>query len=184
MDEGTRGVSADVSVTDGRNGNRPAPPTPESLGNEIVVVREELDALLAEFDRRRHEVLDVRLQLRRHAVGAAITAVAFLATAAGVVWLGVWHQQRRHRPTAQLGRLRDAVSRMIDQPERVAAEPTIAGKVVSAAASAAAASIVKKVLERGVQAYLERHRVAERRIALREGLAPSGIRPAELRETA
>jgi hypothetical protein len=37
----------------------------EELGSEVAGVREELDTLLAELDRRRHEVFDVRLQLRR-----------------------------------------------------------------------------------------------------------------------
>ena len=140
MDEGTRGL--------------------ETLGNEIVVLRGELDVLLAELDRRRHEALDLRLQLRRHGRGAALTGVAFLTTAAGVVGLGLWRRRRQDRLGAQAGRLRRAVSRMIAQPERVAAEPTIVGKIAAAAGSAAAASLVRKLLERGVERYLARPRSA------------------------
>jgi hypothetical protein len=58
----------------------------EELGSEVAGVREELDTLLGELDRRRHDALDVRLQLRRHAVGAGLTAFALLATATGSVW--------------------------------------------------------------------------------------------------
>ena len=41
---------------------------------------------------------------------------------------------------------------MTEHPERVAAEPTIPAKIVTAAASAAVAALVKKLLERGVTA--------------------------------
>jgi hypothetical protein len=134
-------------------------PTPraitETLGTEIAVVRDELDGLLAELDRRWHDALDVRLQLRRHSLGAALTMVALVTTAAGGVWLGVWRHRRRARQTAQAGRLRHAISRMTEHPERAAAEPTMAGKIVAAAASAAVAALVKKLLERAVQRLLD-----------------------------
>ena len=39
---------------------------------------------------------------------------------------------------------------MTERPERVAAEPTIPGKIVTAAANAAVAMLVKKVLEHGI----------------------------------
>jgi len=44
---------------------------------------------------------------------------------------------------------------MTEHPERVAAESTIPGKIVAAAASAAVAALVKKLLERGVERLLE-----------------------------
>ena len=129
--------------------------TAQALGGEIATVRYELDELLAEFDRRRHELFDVRLQLRRHALGATLTTLAFVATAATGVGLNVLRQRRRQRVTAQAGRLRQAISRMTEHPERVAAEPTIPGKIIAAALSAAAAALVKKLLERGVDRLLE-----------------------------
>ena len=129
--------------------------TTQTLGGEIALVRYELDELLAELDRRRHELFDVRAQLRRHALGATLTGIAFLGTVSVGVWLGVLRQRRRSRLTARAGRLRHALARMTEHPERVAAEPTIPGKIVAAAASAAAAALVKKLLERGVQRVLE-----------------------------
>jgi hypothetical protein len=144
----------------------------DELGKEIAVVREELDSLLAELDRRRHEALNLRLQVRRHALGATVTSLAFIGTGAGLVWLGLWRRRRGQRLTVQAGRLRQAVSRMIERPERVAAEPTIPGKILSAAASAAVASLVKKLLERGLQWLLERQGVgaqASERLRREEG---------------
>jgi hypothetical protein len=109
----------------------------EELGSEIAGVREELDTLLSELDRRRHEALDVPLHLRRHAVGAGLTAFALVATAAGSVWLTHWRGRRRARLKAKAGRFYHALSRMTEPPERVATESTIPAKIVTAAASAA-----------------------------------------------
>ena len=59
-----------------RAGNGATPrETALELGEEIVAVRQDLDMLLAEADRRRHEVMDVRLQLRRHAAIALFTGM-------------------------------------------------------------------------------------------------------------
>ena len=127
MGEGTAGVGTSTA-------NRtPADQTPraraETLGSEIAVVRDELDRLVAELDRRRHNAFDVRRQLGRHAFGLTLTGLA--------------------------GRLRQAVVRMTEHPERVAAEPTMAGKIVTAAASAAVAALVKKLLESATRHLLD-----------------------------
>ena len=125
--------------------------TVHELGSEVAHVRDELDVLLGEFDRRRHEVLDVPLQLRRHALGTGLTVLAFTLAAAGSVGLAMWRRQRRERIRARTGRLYQAIARMNEHTERVA-EPTILAKIVPAAASAAVAALVKKLLERGVTA--------------------------------
>jgi hypothetical protein len=137
----------------------------DALGGQIAEVREELDTLLGELDRRRHEALDVPLQLRRHAVGASLTVVALVAAAAASVWLTLWRRRRRDRLSAQAGRLRRAVSRMTEHPERVAAEPTIPARIATAAANAAVAALVKKALERAVESLMS---------AGADGTAPRG----------
>ena len=65
------------------------------LGAEIAELREEIGGLVAELDRRRHELLDVRLQFRRHVVATTITALSLLGAVAGLVWLGIW-RSRKH----------------------------------------------------------------------------------------
>ena len=153
MGEGTPGLNNSRGSKD-----RPAPrEAVEELGGEIAVVRDELDTLLGELDRRRHDALDVPLQLRRHAAGASLTALALVATAAGSVWLTIWRRRRRDRLGAQAGRLQKAISRMTEHPERVATEQTMVGKIATAAANAAVAVLIKKVLERGVERLLEAH---------------------------
>ena len=120
------------------------------LEGEIAVLRDELTGLVAELDRRRHELTDFKLQARRHMVGATLTGAGLLASAAGFVWLSVWRRRRRSQATARMGRLREAVSPMVDRPDRVAAEPGIAAKILTAAANAAVATAIKKILERAV----------------------------------
>lgn len=121
------------------------------LEGEIAVLRDELAVLVAELDRRRHELTDFKLQARRHAVGAALTGAGLLMSAAGFVWLSTWRGRRRSKATARMDRLREAVSRMVDRPDRVAAEPGIPVKILTAAANAAVATAIKKALERGFQ---------------------------------
>jgi hypothetical protein len=153
MGEGTAGV--DMRTAERAADERTPRAIAERLGTEIAVVRDELDSLVAELDRRRHNALDLRRQLERHAFGVALTTLALLATATGTVSFGIWRQRRWVRLPAQAGRLRHAIARMTEHPERVAAEPTMAGKIVTAAASAAVAALVKKLLERAVQRLLE-----------------------------
>jgi len=138
--------------TDARTAPRAAV---QELGSEVAEVREDLDALLGELDRRRHEALDLPLQLRRHAFGASLTTVALVAAAAGSVWLAMWRRQRRQRLGARARRLREALYRMTESPERVATEPSVAVKIAVAAANAAVAMLVKRGLERGVRHLME-----------------------------
>jgi hypothetical protein len=149
----------------------------EELGSEVAGVREELDTLLSELDRRRHDALDMRLQLRRHAVGTGLTAFALLATATGSVWLTHWRRGRRARLTAKAGRFYHALSRMTEHPERVAAEPTIPAKIVTTAASAAVAALAKKLLERAVVKVMDagsHDRVGSQATVLRPAVRGNG----------
>jgi hypothetical protein len=135
MDEGAPGVTRE---------------TVHEIGNEVAHVRDELDVLLGELDRRRHEALDVPLQLRRHAMGASLTVLAVTLAAAGSVGLTMWRRRRRARLSARVGRFSQAITRMTEHPERVATERAMPAKIATAAANAAVAMLVKKLLERGM----------------------------------
>jgi hypothetical protein len=149
------------TITGNGKGNSEVSPqeSTRQLDGEIAALREELAGLVAELDRRRHELLDVKLQARRHALGMALTSVGLLAAASGFVWLGAWHSRRRRTTLSRVGRLREAVSRVIDRPERVAAEPGVPVRILTAAANAAVAAAIKKLLQRGLQ---RRHSKEER----------------------
>jgi hypothetical protein len=64
---GLGGISTPNEMSTGR-----ASPREEArrLEDEIAKLREELGALVAELDQRRHELTNVKLQVRRHALRA------------------------------------------------------------------------------------------------------------------
>ena len=108
------------------------------LEGDIASLREDLGALVAELDRRRHELTDVKGQLRRHAGAAALTGVALIAAARGVVFLRALRRRRRARA------------------QRAAAEQTVPRTIVAAAATAALATLVRRVFELLTRAALAR----------------------------
>jgi hypothetical protein len=142
MAQGTGGVTEALEQ---------APRDPRLIEAEIVRQRQDLAARVAELHRRGHELTDVGLQLRRHAVGFSATVLAVGGVAAGVIALGVWRARRRNTPTARGGRLREALGRMIERPERVAVEPTVSQRIIGAAGSAAVAFLIKAALERATR---------------------------------
>ena len=141
MGEGTNRVSTDQR-TDAE------PRKPREIESEITEVRSRLDRSLAELDRRRHELTDVRLQVKRHpmvAVAAGVTVVAIL----GGIGYAIWAARQRQKPIPKARRLREALSRMIEDPHKVAkSEPGVPEKILAAAGTAAATILTKKLLER------------------------------------
>lgn len=145
MDEGTDSMS------------KPEEPTPGDKELAIERARARLDSLVAEIDRRRHELTDVRLQLRKHVW--VVVAVAFTAASAigGTVFWKLRSARRRHSLLGRAGRFREAFGRMLDQPDRVAtSEPNVLKKVAAAAATAVAARVARGLVERAVHAVTER----------------------------
>jgi hypothetical protein len=123
------------------------PRDPRRIEAEIVRQRQEISVRVDELNRRGRELTDVGLQVRRHAVGITGTVLAVGAVAAGSIALGAWRARRRNTLMARGGRLREALARMIDRPERVAVEPTAMQRILAAAGSAAAAFLIKALLE-------------------------------------
>ena len=104
--------------------------TVRQLDGEITRLREELSGLVAELDRRRHEALDIKLQVKRHWPETILTAAALLTAGAGLVWLAGWRSRRR----------------------------ALAKKALSVAASAGIAAVARKVLGRGMEMAWDRTR--------------------------
>jgi hypothetical protein len=134
MGQGADGVSAREDV--GR------------VSGEIESLRGELGGLVAERDRRRHEAFDHRLQARRHPVlVAAVAAVAALA-AGGLLALAARTRREHRRPAVRAREARRALSRLLDHPDRVGAEPSIGNKVATAVATLVATTVAKRLLDR------------------------------------
>jgi hypothetical protein len=90
----------------------------EELESRADYVRSRLMTTLGELDRRRHEIFDVRLQLRRHArelalVGAGLGLVALSGILTAV------NARRIRRANMQRARFR-ALVRFWEHPDRIA----------------------------------------------------------------
>ncbi len=136
MGEGTHRVNGEQTV--GR------------VSGEIDSIRGELGALVAELDRRRHEALDLGLQVRKHPVAVAVAAVTLALAVGGLVALVVTSRRRLRRPAVRARETRRALARLLQRPDRVAAEPSISRKVAAAAATAIAATLARRLVERQV----------------------------------
>jgi hypothetical protein len=92
MGEGTIDVTATPAERgDGAKGEA----VERAIERDIDHLRDRLDGMVSELDRRRHEAFDVRLQLRRHA-----TAVATVGVVGAVLLVGgfvAWRNARRRQ---------------------------------------------------------------------------------------
>jgi hypothetical protein len=117
---------------------------------EVDAVRNELTTLVAELDRRRHELFDVKLQLRRHVLPVVLTTLVGSAALAAAVALGVRRSRQRRTLPARGRRVSEAVGRLLDHPERVGTEPTIVERIAATAGSTLAVYLVKRALDRAL----------------------------------
>ncbi|HSF06949.1 MAG TPA: hypothetical protein VLG10_14275 [Methylomirabilota bacterium] len=162
MDARATGLDLRVTTPGATGGDAGSPrETVRQRQAEVTALQEDLGQLVSELDRRRREALDVKLQLRRHGPEIALTSVALVGAAAGLVWLSIWRDRRRQRLGARLGRVQSTLSRAIAGPARGGAEPPVIERIAVAAANAAAAILIRKVLERVVHHVTERRRPAE-----------------------
>jgi hypothetical protein len=114
---------------------------------EIDSLRGELGGLVAELDRRRHEAFDLRLQLQRHPVAAAIAAAAAALVVGGAIALVVRGRRERRRPAVRARETRRALARLLEHPDRVAAERSVATRVATAVLTLAATTLAKRIID-------------------------------------
>ena len=129
-------------------GPPPADDKAEALQDDIEKIRGKLGGMVSELDHRRHDLFDVRKQLRRHAVPLALAGLALVGLAIGGAALAARRRRRREGLGARLGRLRRALARMIDKPERVASAPSPERKIATAGAGAIVSVVAKRLVER------------------------------------
>jgi hypothetical protein len=128
----------------------PRPADAGHVAREIDVLRRELGGLVAELDRRRHEALDLRLQLRRHPILLGTVAVVTALAVSGAVALVVHGARQRRRPTTRARDVRDALARVIEHPREVASLPSVSTKIATAVGVAIATTIAKRLLVRSM----------------------------------
>jgi hypothetical protein len=126
------------------------------LGEEITHVRNGLDALVVELDRRRHLVTNLKRQLRRHAGTIAVGAVVVAALAVTPIVLSR-RRAVRQRALARHGadlsgkarRLGQALGRIAHDPDRLAPPPRALGTSTFVAIALTAAQILAQRLLAG-----------------------------------
>jgi hypothetical protein len=127
-------------------------PSADEVGERVERSRNRLDHLVSELDQRRHVVTDAKRVLSDHPLYAVAGGLAVVGLIGGAIVLVVQHQRERALLSSRVSRLRQALARMIDNPQRVApAGSTIPGKLLAAAGSAATTLLVKRMLENVVQ---------------------------------
>jgi hypothetical protein len=122
---------------------------PRDLEHQVEDIRSNIDDIVDELDKRRHELFDWRLQLRKHARTFGALAAVLVVTMAGTIAFSIWQSRRRSRPLAKAKRWRSAVSRVIDHPEYlVRRDDGLGRKALTAAASAFTGGVAKSAAER------------------------------------
>jgi len=117
---------------------------------EIAALRGDLGDLVGELDRRRHEALDVRLQIRRHPLLAASVVGVLALAAGGLVAVVVAGRRRRSRPVERARALRRALGRMARHPEEFHRKPGVAERLAVSALTVAATTLARRVIEQRV----------------------------------
>jgi len=92
------------------------------LTEDIDTIRNNLDGLIDELDRRRREAMDVRLQVRRHPVTFGIGVVAVAALIGGGVALLVARQRRRAGLAFKVRRVGRGLARLARKTKQAALE--------------------------------------------------------------
>ena len=124
--------------------------TRETVGRvsgEIETLRAELGGLVDELDRRRHEAFDLGLQVRRHPVAVALVATAAALVVGGLLVVAARERRRHRRPSVRAREARRALSRLLDHPDRVAAEPSISNKIATAVLTVVATAVAKRIID-------------------------------------
>jgi hypothetical protein len=128
------------------NGSRPV----HEVERDIHGLRGDIGRLVDELDRRRHEALDVRLQVRRHPLVAAalVGGVAFLV--GGAIAVAVRRRSRMRTTRERARNVRRALGRMARHPDEFARDPGMLEKIAVAVATAAASMVVRRALDRSM----------------------------------
>ena len=137
----------------GKSTEEPRPP--REIERDIEHLRTRLDRSLAELDRRRHELTDIKLQMRKHPA-VFIGAGAVVVLALGGVGYAIYRSRKREELPQKAKRLRTAFRRAVEEPEKVArAEPPVWQKMAAAVGTTIAVSLAKKMVERSWNSTVE-----------------------------
>jgi hypothetical protein len=137
--------------------------SPREIERDIEHLRTRLDRSLAELDRRRHELTDIKLQMRKHPA-VFIGAGAVVVLALGGIGFAIYRSRKREEMPQKAKRLRIAIGRAVDEPHKVArGEAPVWEKIVAAIGTTIAVNLTKKIIERTWQQTVDSGRTARTR---------------------
>jgi len=137
---GQNGLRRDGSGRDGED-----LPDDHDPADDAPTRCERLDTLVSELDQRRHVVTRMARAIRHHRGWAAAVIVLGLGAIGAAVQLALRHHRKQQTLRSRLGRWSHAFARMVRRPEQVArSQPTLAEKVLGAAASSLTSTVVKR----------------------------------------
>ena len=146
--------------------------TARELDAEAAQLRDELTELVAELDRRRHDLLDVKRQVRRHPWSVGLTGLALSAAMIGAFAL-------HHRRGLGRGLLAGRARHRAPHSELALGEPRMLQRILGAAGSAAAVYLVRAGLTRLISSKpagtMPRHTTAQPSESARQA-APDTLR--------
>ena len=97
-----------------------------ALGAEATAARERLDVLVVELRRRRDELMDWRMQLRKHRRGLTIVLGGVVALAGAGIAVQIARSRRQAGLAARVAELTDkaerlgrAIGRVVEDPDRL-----------------------------------------------------------------
>jgi hypothetical protein len=142
MGEGTSGVDPEEQL--------------DEVSERIGKSRTRLDQLVSELDQRRHVLGNLKRGLAAHPLWALAAGLVGIGLAGGAVALAVQRQRQRQTLGSRAARLRSALTRAIDAPDRVApAGSSVTGKLLTAAATAATSILVKRLVESATRPHAD-----------------------------
>lgn len=117
------------------------------LRSEIDEIRSDLDIYVTELDRRRHEALDVGVQVRKHKGILIVVGAGLIALTAGIVMSRM--KGRVKRPQVRLRKKAEGLRRAINLPEGSSMGSRF-GKAAMGIVTGALFSAIKGRVERAV----------------------------------
>jgi len=135
------------------NGEAAATKDVGEIESEIESLRDEIDRLVSELDRRRHEAFGAVAAIRTNPLPLVLGGIALGGLAAWWVYSTVQARRDAGRFWTKARKLRTAIARAIDDPDRVAAgDPTflqqVATRLLTTAGTAVVTAMLKLVLDR------------------------------------
>lgn len=120
------------------------------VSGEIDTLRGDIGNLVAELDRRRHEMFDLRLQAKRHPMFVLAASAGAALVLGGLIALAVRTRRERRSPAHRAREVRSAMARLLDHPDRVGAEMSLPDKILGAMGVAAGTALAKRLVDRMV----------------------------------